>query len=227
MIRIVVEAWDQYHQGRPPLDRVIFRVIPEMAVETAQLQSRQVDFVRSPASDAIPDLQKNPRLQTLFGDDVNWRGIAFNLKHPAVQDKRVRQALCYAIDRATITKTLGRGYQTVADRTDSAAELGRSTEVNRYPYEPARAAALLKEAGWVPGPDGVLGKGGVRLSFGTDVEIDENLPDIVVAIQGQLKQIGVEIKPQPFDFNAWLDRLRKGQYNFSLRRGPGPPTPTT
>ena len=122
--RLVVEAFDGYHQGRPPLDRVVFQIIPEMAVRVSQLQSRQIDFVRSPSSDAIPDLQKHPRLQTLFGDDVNWRGIAFNLKHAALQDKRVRQAMCHAIDRETITKTLGRGYQTVATGSDPAPELG-------------------------------------------------------------------------------------------------------
>jgi peptide/nickel transport system substrate-binding protein len=57
------------------------------------------------------------------------------------------------------------------------------------------------------------------------VEIYENLPDIVVAIQGQLKQIGVEIKPQPVDFNAWLDRLRKGQYDLSFTAWAGSPDP--
>jgi peptide/nickel transport system substrate-binding protein len=223
--RLVVEAFDQYHQGRPYLDRVIFRIIPEMAVRVSQLQSRQIDFVRSPASDAIPALQKNPRLQTLFGDDVNWRGLAFNLKNPVLQDRRVRQAVCYAIDRATITQTLGRGYQTVATGPIPPQSWAYNPEVNRYPYDPARAAALLKEAGWTPGSDGVLAKGTARLSFGTDVEIYENLPDIVVAIQGQLKQVGVEVRPQPYDFNAWLDRLRKGQYDLSFTAWAGSPDP--
>ena len=52
--RLVVEAFDGYHQGRPPLDRVVFRIIPEMAVRVSQLQSRQIDFVRSPARTRSP-----------------------------------------------------------------------------------------------------------------------------------------------------------------------------
>jgi peptide/nickel transport system substrate-binding protein len=223
--RLVVEAFDGYHGGRPPLDRVILRIIPEMAVRVSQLQSRQIDFLRSPSSDAIPDLQKNPRLQTLYGDDVNWRGVAFNLKNPALQDKRVRQAICTAIDRETITKTLGRGYQTVATGPIPPQSWAYSKEVSRYPYDPARATQMLKDAGWAPGPDGILAKGGARLSLGTDVEIYENLPDIVVAIQGQLKKVGVEVKPQPVEFNTWLDRLRKGQYDLSFTAWAGSADP--
>jgi len=196
-----------------------------MAVRISQLQSRQIDFVRSPSSDAIPDLQKHPRLQALFGDDVNWRGLAFNLKHAALQGKRVRQAMCYAIDRETITKTLGRGYQTVATGPIPPQSWAYNREVSRYAYDPARAAALLKEAGWVAGPDGVLAKDGGRLSFGTDVEIYENLPDIVVAIQGQLRKVGIEIKPQPVEFNTWLDRLRKGQFDLSFTAWAGSADP--
>jgi len=223
--RLVVEAFDGYHQGRPPLDRVVLQIIPEMAVRLSQLQSRQIDFVRSPSSDAIPELQKQPRLQTLYGDDVNWRGIAFNLKQAALQDKRVRQAMCYAIDRETITKTLGRGYQTVATGPIPPQSWAYNRNVSRYAYDPTRAAALLKEAGWTAGPDGILAKDGARLSFGTDVEIYENLPDIVVAIQGQLRKVGIEIKPQPVEFNTWLDRLRKGQFDLSFTAWAGSADP--
>jgi ABC-type transport system substrate-binding protein len=97
--------------------------------------------------------------------------------------------------------------------------------VSRYAYDPTRAAALLKEAGWTAGSDGILAKDGARLSFGTDVEIYENLPDIVVAIQGQLRKVGIEIKPQPVEFNTWLDRLRKGQFDLSFTAWAGSADP--
>ena len=133
--------------------------------------------------------------------------------------------MCYAIDRETITKTLGRGYQTVATGPIPPQSWAYNRNVSRYAYDPARAAALLKEAGWTAGSDGILAKDGARLSFGTDVEIYENLPDIVVAIQGQLRKVGIEIKPQPVEFNTWLDRLRKGQFDLSFTAWAGSADP--
>ena len=159
---------------------------------------------------------------------MNWRGIAFNLKHAALQDKRVRQAMCYAIDRETITKTLGRGYQTVATGPIPPQSWAYNRDVNRYAHDPARATALLKEAGWAPGPDGVLAKDGVRLSFGTDVEIYENLPDIVVAIQGQLRKVGHrdQAPARSSSTPGWTASAR-GSSICRSPRGPAPPIPTT
>lgn len=223
--QVVLQANEKYFLGRPHLDRVIMRIIPEMAVRISQLQSRQIDFVRSPSSDAISQLQRNPRLQTLHGDDVNWRGIAFNLKNPIFQDKRVRQAMCYAIDKATITRTLGQGYQTVATGPVPPQSWAYNSKVNAYPYDVERAKSLLQEAGWTAGGDGILAKGGQRLSFGLNVEIYENLPDIVVAIQSQVRKVGIEIKPQPLEFSAWLDQFQKGRYDLSYAAWAGSPDP--
>ncbi|HEY8370046.1 MAG TPA: ABC transporter substrate-binding protein [Thermodesulfobacteriota bacterium] len=214
--RLVLEANPDYHRGRPPLDRVIMQIIPEMTVRLTQLESGGIQFLRSPAPDAIPAIRKNPRLSTLFGEDVNFRGILFQLKHPALADKRVRQAIAFAIDTKTIRETLGRGYMTEANGPIPPNSWAYTTKVKPTPYDPERARRLLAEAGYTAGRDGVLEKDGRRLSLGLVVEAYENLVDVAAAIQQQLKAVGVQVSVEPLEFGAWSDRFMKGAYDLLL-----------
>ncbi len=219
--RLVLEANRAYHRGKPGLERVIMQIIPEMTVRVTQLHAGGIQFLRSPAPDAIPAIRKNPKLATLFGDDVNFRGILFQMKHPVLADKRVRQAIAYAIDTKTIRETLGQGYLTAANGPIPPNSWAYTTRVKPTPYDPERARRLLSEAGYVAGADGVLAKDGRRLSLGFVVESYENLVDVAAAIQQQLEQVGVEVSVEPLEFGAWSDRFVKGAYDLLLYASAG------
>jgi peptide/nickel transport system substrate-binding protein len=83
-------------------------------------------------------------------------------------------------------------------------------------FDVERAKAVLAEAGWRPGAGGVAAKGGERLALTMIIENFEALPDVAVAIQEQLRQVGIEVQLERMDFGAWLERLREGKYDLSM-----------
>src|SRR5581483_10770792 len=160
-----------YFAGRPPLDRVILKFIPDPNTMLANILSGEVDVVLPPSVD----------IDTLFEIQRRWQGSGnvaradptgrFRLMDPqhrteyarphlfGTTNSTVRQALYTAVDRKTIAEVLTQGIAPIADSwipPDHALRKDVESAIPQFPYDPARARQLLEEVGWVPGPDGVL-----------------------------------------------------------------------
>jgi ABC-type transport system substrate-binding protein len=197
--RVAIRANDRYWGGRPPLDRIVFRPIPNTAARLAALEAGDVALAAPVLPQDVERLGKNPALEVIavHGGD-NMQMPLVTLDKP-LADKRVRQALNYAIDREAIAKVIYRGYaKPLTDAPLAPATFGYQPVGSYYVFDRARAKALLKEAGYEAGfklkaiaPDG---------RYVNDRQTAE-------AVASFLKQVGVEVELQTFEWGTYVGKL--------------------
>ncbi len=206
--RIVVEANDQYHGGRPALNRIIFRIIPDAVVLVQELKAGGVDFIQQPPLTEVARLKQTPGLQVFTADNISYTYFGWRQDLPPFDDLRVRRALNHAIDVQTIVKEVLLGYASPATGQFPPSSWAFDPSVKPYAYDPNRAKALLAEAGWKPGPDGVLVKDGKRFSFSIrHDQADQAVKDSAVIVQEYLKKIGVEARLEPLEWPTFVKKL--------------------
>lgn len=199
--QIVTNENPFYSFEKPKLQKVIFKFIPDTNTLMANVISGSIDAV-TPAPgltfDQGRELAKGKRknIEVIFTPGIVWEHIDFNLDDPWLKDKRVRQALLYAIDRDKLSEVLFEKIQPVADSWLPSRHYGYNPNVKKYPYDPAKAKQLFAEAGWKPGPDGILRNAkGERMHLLLMSTAGDNTREQVEQIlQSQWKNVGVEIE---------------------------------
>jgi peptide/nickel transport system substrate-binding protein len=182
------------HHGEAYLDKVDFRVIPESSARAGALQSGEVDAI----TDVAPADQKRLGGGGLTEASAANPGIPYNLQpntsRPILDEKKVRQALQLAIDRKAVVDTILTPSYKPATGVLATTTPGYADLSDQVRYDPARAGALLDEAGWKPGPDGIRAKGGRRLTLSVvyPTSFDQNQA-ILELIQQQLKKVGIAL----------------------------------
>ncbi len=150
---LVLEAFDDYWGGRPPIKQIKFTVVPEVSSRVNGLLSGQYDFACDIPPDQIAVVEKNPRYHVVGGAITNHRLICFDKNYPALADGRVRRAMALAIDRKLIVDTLW-GGRTVIPRGLQWEYYGKMflADWPQPAYDPEQAKKLLKEAGYKGDP---------------------------------------------------------------------------
>ncbi len=206
--RITLRANERYFKGRPCIDRVVYRVIPDGTTMFLEARAGRLDYI---------SLSPQQYLRQTVGRqwDENWRKykylsgvytyVGLNLKSPFFGDVRVRRALSYAMDRTAIVKgaLLGMGEPTFGPYKPGTWQYSGS--LRPFPYDPGKARALLAEAGWHPGRDGVLEKDGVPFAFTLLVNQgnDERIK-VAVILQQMFRRIGVSISIRTVEWAAFI-----------------------
>jgi ABC-type transport system substrate-binding protein len=191
---------DYFKPGLPHLDRLDYRVMKEGVTREAALRAGEVDFVNWLPRVSVKRLQKNPELVVLSGPEASHLYTHFNLARKPFDDVRVRQALMgYGIDRVAIAKAATLGYATPTLSFVSPGALGYLDLSEMYPYDPEKARALLKEAGFDASHP-------LRYTIMTH-SAEPALPDIATIMKTQLAKIGVEITVEVVDRPIFLKRL--------------------
>jgi peptide/nickel transport system substrate-binding protein len=194
--KVVVNADPAHYAGQPYLSRVVTRVIPSQATIFLELKAQGVD---STALTAIqyerqtdyPAFQKAYNKYRYAGNTYTYFG--FNLKDPRFADRRVRHAFAHAINKQELIDGVIAGLGREATGPYKPDTWAYNPQVRRYPFDPARARALLAEAGWTDtNGDGLVDRGGKPFSF----EIltnqgNEERKKIAELLQAALKGIGV------------------------------------
>jgi len=185
--------------GPPPqIKRIVIKTIENTAALEANLLSGSVDYVAGELGFSIDQaLAFEQRHKDAY--DISYKPVIYfehvtpNEDNPIFADKRVRQALLYALDRAALTQQLFGGHQPVADTDVSPLDWIHADDVMKYPHDPAKAAALLDEAGWKLGGDGLRhDASGQPLSFELITTAGERTRELVEQVlQNQWKAIGV------------------------------------
>jgi peptide/nickel transport system substrate-binding protein len=199
--KIVVEANPRYFQGRPRLERIIYRIIPEPALNEMEIMTRGVDY-----SSLFPFEFKRishvPFLKTYSQPSLGYTYLGYNLKNPLFQDRRVRLAFTHAINREEIVQYVLYGLGTVATGPFPGHLWYANPHVKPIPYDPQKARQLLAEAGWKDtNGDGILDKDGKPFRFKLITNSgNETRRDVGVLVQRQLREIGIDVK---FEFYEW------------------------
>jgi peptide/nickel transport system substrate-binding protein len=209
---LVLEAFDDYHGGRPYLDRVTFRFIPNASARVLALEAGEIDHTVVPPAE-VATVRSMPHVALHDALTLAYAYIGWNLRNPLLADRRVRQALTHAIDRQEIVDTILEGHAVVAHSPASPViAWAYADDVPKFEYDPARARALLAEAGWAPGADGVLTKDGVPFAF--ELLTDEGNADILVVVQQALRQVGIDVRLAQLEWGTLQQRVRPPSSDF-------------
>ncbi len=205
--QLVLDRNEHWTGTRPYFDRIVIKAIGNTAALQANLLSGDVDVVPGEGIgltlDQVLALQKQypARFAYAYKPNQTYTHIDLQLDNPALADVRVRRALLMAIDRQAIVDKLMGGRVPVASSFVSPLESYYTADVPLYPHDPARAAALLAEAGWTPGPDGIRrDTAGQRLSVEFTTTVGVRFRELQQqVIQSEWRSIGVEsaIKNEP------------------------------
>ena len=204
--QIVLEANEDYWQGRPKLDRVVFRVVPEDGARMLALQAGEAQMVLNPPPADVAALEGDPNFNVSVADSVQVYYLGFNLDKPPVDDVRVRRAIQHAIDINLIVESVLEGGATVATSVISPGVLGHIDMAlsERYPYDPDGAKALLEEAGYTMNADGIMEKDGEPLVLKVLPANGRYLKDREVAevVQEFLRQVGIQAELDIFEWGT-------------------------
>lgn len=213
-----------YWDGAPHVDAVVLRVVPDTNTQVAQVLSGVLDFAAI-TEQQVPGLEGNPDVTVRFVPQVNYHYFALNLDNPLFQDVRVRQAMMYGLDREAILEVALLGEGRIANHAINPILAAYNDNVNKYPYDPERAAELLDEAGWVMGPDGVRVKDGQRFEF--ELLVDRgNVTREQEALIAQENWTAIGLAPdyQFGEFATVVSRYREGDYTSRITYWITPPT---
>lgn len=211
-------AFAEHFRGAPKVDTLRLDVVPDPSVRYLALMTGDADATVWPLSieDSI-ELSSNPDFKVIA---TNWnspRFIPLNTSRPQLSDKRVRQAMMFAIDRERILEELESGFGVVATSHLAPHNPFYNPNVPQYPYDPERARALLDEAGWAVGSDGIRSKDGVRLSFTcTTISGDQTRRPMAELAQINLRAVGVDMQLAEAPVASILQGLREGTIDASL-----------
>ncbi|MCE1273308.1 MAG: ABC transporter substrate-binding protein, partial [Chlorobiales bacterium] len=204
--------------------RIMFRIVPDYTVRLTQLQTGGVDVVENVKPEDFTSIQRgnqNVELRTVglrVFDYVGWSNIDHDYynqtkkfrPHPLFGSSVVRQALTHAIDReAIIDGYLGK-YGTICN-TDISPSLKWAYDDTIKPltYDPALAAKLLEQEGWLPGPDGIRQKNGRRFSFTLYTNAGNDRRNYAcTVIQQNLRELGIECKIEMQESNVFFENLQ-------------------
>lgn len=216
--RVELSYFADYFEGRPNLDDIIFRVIPDDSTLFLELMAGGIDWMgltplKYQRQTDTPFFKKNFRKYKYLSSTYAY--VGYNLKDPRFQDARVRRALTYAIDKEEIIKGVLLGLGKPATGPYKPGTYWYNPNVRRYPYDPAKARELLAQAGWKDSDgDGWLDKNGQRFEFSLMTnQGNKNRENAVVIIQHRLAQIGVKVVPRTIEWAAFInDFIDKGRF---------------
>jgi len=201
-----------YFLGEPALDSYIFKVVKDTNAVVASLKTGEADW-GGISSTSYEDMQKQQGVTVNKYDTYNFEFAAFQIdpaKTTLFQQKEVRQALTYALDREAMAQAIYNGLATVAQGTEPTLSFAYAPDQmkTKYTYDPKKAAQLLDGAGWVAGSDGVRAKDGKKLQFTIWTNAgNKNREALITVMQQQWKAIGVDATPKTEDFASLVTRI--------------------
>ncbi len=166
--KIALDSFHRYFEGRPYIDRVLTRVIPDLATMFLELKAGRLDEM------ALTPLQYTRQTTTKWFEEnfkkykylaTGYTYLGYNLQDERFKDRRVRQALTSAINRESIVQGVLLGLGQVAYSPYKPDTMWYNPNVKKFPYDPELAKRLFAEAGWKDEGDGVLRKDGKPFEF--------------------------------------------------------------
>lgn len=195
--------------GPPRLAHLRFRVVPDGVVRALELASGSVHLVQNALDpDLLPWLAARPELELVISPGTTFQYLGLNFRDPRLADRRTRQALAYGIDRASIVHHLLRDTAEPATGLLPPSHWAYDGAVARYPYDPARASALLRAAGLGTEVDAALR----RFSYKTStVELRRRIAEV---FQHDLGRLGLGLDIRSYEWATFYNDVRRG--NFEL-----------
>ena len=208
----VLVAFDKYRLGKPPVENIIVKAVPEAATRISELKAGTADLISGVPADLKASLESTAGVKVVVAPSFRRLFIAIKQgRHPALADVKVRQAMNYAINCEEIAATLMGGMAKCG--IDLVNTPNNNPDLKKFSYNPEKAKQLLDEAGWKTGSDGVRAKAGVRLSLQMDTTSGSFVADKEIAqvAVDAWKAVGIEVKDLRIIDSATSSKMRAKQ----------------
>ena len=200
---------DWYGSPKPAYKTVVIRDIPDQSTSVLSMKKGDIDMLIDPRPDDAKDLGTQPGITIYHPPSNNNSYIAMNVEKKPFDSVLVRQAVAYAIDEASLVKSFYAEGATVADNWTPVGMLGENKAVKAYPLNIAKAKALLAQAG--------ASHFATQLYYPTSPRPYMPEPQrIAEAIQATLKEAGIDVTLEPFEFGVFLTKVRNGEHPMCL-----------
>ncbi len=205
---------DYFDAPGPWMDGIVYRFMPDQLTLRLAFETRQVDFWGAEPW-TVNAFVNDPRFDVFTSPTSSYTYIGWNLKRPLFQDPLVRRALAHAVDVPSMVRFILYGHGLQSSGLFTPQMWFFNPNITPFAYDPEKARALLSEAGWKPGPDGILQKNGERFSFTLITNNgNEVRRDIATLTQDGLKQLGIEVKVELYEWAVFLkNHINKGDFD--------------
>ncbi|MBN1297034.1 ABC transporter substrate-binding protein [bacterium] len=207
--RFVLESYADYFEGKPPMDRVVFRVIPDDSIRLMELEKGSIDFMQNNIPpDAVQALRDNPAIEVRSapGTSYFYLGFNFRLSHHPTRDVRVRQALAHALNRdEIITHVLGG----MASKTETLLPADHWAVHHALPvirWDLEEAGRLLDEAGYP------INDAGIRFPIEFKVSQNNQSRRLAEIIQAQWAAIQVQVTIRSLEWGTFSEDIIDGNF---------------
>jgi peptide/nickel transport system substrate-binding protein len=205
---VTLEAFDGYYRGAPSNPGLVFKVVPDETMRGLELRKGDVDLIVNDLSpDIVHSLRGNSDLSVTTAPGTDYAYIGLNLQDPVLQDRRVRQAIGYALDREAIVRYLRRDQARVTAGMIPSMSWAYADDMFGFTRDVDRAMALLDEAGYRdpdgPGP-------APRLELTLKTSTTEAYRVQAAAIQHQLAEAGIALTLRSYEFATLFSDVIRG-----------------
>ena len=207
---IVLEANSSYFRGRPNLDRIVYRVLPDVNIMLSQLKNGELDIVSNIPFVQLDQVKAIDGVRAVMTPNMIWEHMDFNLEHVIFRDVRVRQAIALSIDRQAIVNNTLKGAAAVAVGDQSPLSWSYNPTLKPPTRDINTARDLLTQAGWKIGPNGIFVKDGYKLSFSLVIPVGVKSREAAAqVIVQQLKEVGIEVELRPVESQVFFNDILK------------------
>ncbi len=207
--KIIVDAYHDYFEGRPYIDRIMTRVIPDLATTFLEVKAGRLDYM------GLTPLQYRRQTEGKWWQEnyskykyltFQYTYLGYNLQDWKFKDKKVRQALTHAINRESIVQGVLLGLGQVTNAPYKPDTFWYNRNVRTFPYDPDKAKQMLEEAGWkLNKDDGLRYKDGKPFAFTIITNHGNDLrKHAATIIQSDLSKVGIKVKIRVIEWAAFL-----------------------
>ncbi len=198
---IKVEKFDKYwRKGYPKIDSITWRPVVDNNTRAAIMQTNEAQFAFPMAPEAVAALQSKPNLEVTVAPSIIQRYISMNTQHKPFDNVKVRQAINYAINKEALAKVAFSGYAIPAEGVVPKG-VAYNVKLGPWPYDPAKARELLKEAGYPNGFESTLWS---AYNYTTAQKV-------IQFVQQQLAQVGIKVKVEALEAGQRVERVESAQ----------------
>ena len=208
--QIVLTANNTHWAGKPEIDRLIFRSIPDNSERYMELQEGDIHIMEFPNADDLATIRGDTRLELLMQPSLNVGYLAMNMEKPPFDNLKVRLAINHAINKAEIIERLYQGTGIPAKGPIPPTLWSYDDSIEDYAYNPELAKQLLAEAGYPNGFETTLWALPIPRPYIPDGQA------LAAALQSELRNIGIVANIVTYDWSIYVDKILNGEHDMAM-----------